>query len=270
MKSAAQLAQKLSRQWENSDLRESRLLDEADAWPICLSIGKPTATALRDQTGDVKKHFDLWRKVKIGQVVWKSANYQATNEKVEYPDQWILPNADAWVSACENKEISKQYSSFRQILALSDSAFHSLLIRRRALWVQCDPDEIKRILNAAQQLYPECADGLPLRALPIAGNDTKFFERNEYLLKALLDVRFDGEASRQGLETFLGAHSNRGHWLLLVDLDGSLLPFRQMRINATELCDKGLPGGRLLVVENETCQHQLRQLQDTIALLGTG
>jgi hypothetical protein len=58
--------------------------------------------------------------------------------------------------------------------------------------------------------------------------------------------------------------------LLVVDLDGSLLPFRKMRVRSSELRDAGLPGSRLLVIENESCQHQLPLAKDTIAVLGAG
>ena len=120
-----------------------------------------------------------------------------------------------------------------------------------------EPADVEQALRLVLQLQPGFADGLPLRALPIIGNDTKFFERNERFLLALLDIRFDGEASRQGLEAFLGAYAERGHWLLVIDLDGSLLPFAQLRVRASELSRQSLPGNHLLIVENETCQHQL-------------
>ena len=68
--------------------------------------------------------------------------------------------------------------------------------------------------------------------LSIEGIDTKFFERNAQLVTALLDVRFDGEVSKIGLASFLGAFTESDHWLLLLDLDGSLLPFKQMRVRA--------------------------------------
>ncbi|MFO6218086.1 DUF3322 domain-containing protein, partial [Pseudomonas aeruginosa] len=57
----------------------------------------------------------------------------------------------------------------------------------------------------ATQLSPGCAQGRPLRLLAEHGVDTKFFERNAILLTKLLDERFEGAASEQGLTTFLDA-----------------------------------------------------------------
>jgi hypothetical protein len=122
----------------------------------------------------------------------------------------------------------------------------------------------------ALQLQPGCADGKPLRALSVAGTDSKFFERNRQLVTLMLDILFDGQASEAGLETFLGAEDEGHHWLLIADLDGSLLPFSQMRVRAYELQSTPLPGQRLILVENERSLHQLPSAPDTIAVLGSG
>jgi len=122
----------------------------------------------------------------------------------------------------------------------------------------------------ALELEPDCAAGKPLRALAVAGTDTKFFERNHRLVCALLDARFDGEASHVGLEQFLGAATTAQHWLLVADLDGGLLPFRQLRVPTSELLATTLPGRRLLIVENEKSLHQLPAMKDTVAVLGAG
>ena len=68
--------------------------------------------------------------------------------------------------------------------------------------------------RVAFMLEPGFAEGRPLRLLSLEGIDTKFFERNARLVTTLLDERFDGEVSRQGLETFLGAIVDGDHWLL--------------------------------------------------------
>ncbi len=114
------------------------------------------------------------------------------------------------------------------------------------------------------------AQGKPLRTLSLAGIDTKFFERNSALITKLLDERFEGEVSKIGLEKFLDALREGEHWLLLIDLDGNLLPFKKQRIASTELLHASLPCQQLLIVENESCQHQLPNLPGTIAILGAG
>jgi len=58
--------------------------------------------------------------------------------------------------------------------------------------------------------------------------------------------------------------------LLVIDLDGALLPFPKMRVASSDLIKAHLPGKRVLIVENESCQHQLPRLPDTLAILGAG
>jgi hypothetical protein len=148
--------------------------------------------------------------------------------------------------------------------------FHSRLVRSRSLWRGRSVAEIVQAACLALELNPCCAAGKPLRMISLAGIDTKFFERNRLLISALLDVRFDGEAGRVGLEAFLGAATESDDWLLVVDLDGHLLPFRKQRVSSLELKNAALPAERILLVENEQSLHQLPVVPETIAVLGTG
>jgi len=270
MKSPKEVRERLARQWENVDLREGRLLGAARDWPVVLAFGKPQAEVVRDQTGLVREHVRRWNEVSVGEVIWKEVRYRATLEPVRYPAQWIIRDAEEWVRASGERAVSQEYEALRSFLNASDPVFHSLLVRRRSLWRGRPKGEVTACLQMAVELKPGCAEGLPLRAFPLSGNDSKFFERNEALLLALLDLRFEGEASAQGLGVFLGAASEGGHWLLVVDLDGSLLPFAQIRLRASELTSRGLPGSHLLVVENESCLHQLPRLPGSLAVLGSG
>ena len=140
-----------------------------------------------------------------------------------------------------------------------------------AAWRHLPTDQVITAARVALQLAPGCAAGKPLRALAVAGNDSKFFERHERLLKTLLDERFDGEASRQGLSAFLGASPEGEHWVLVAPLQDGLLPFRRLRVTTSELHTTALPARRILLVENERSLHQLpTPLADTIAVLGSG
>lgn len=114
------------------------------------------------------------------------------------------------------------------------------------------------------------AEGRPIRLLKGLGVDTKFIERNAVLLTRLLDERFDGMASQQGLSGFLDAPDDKDHWLLVVPLEQVLLPFKRQRITARELADTCLPGMRVVVVENEQCEHLLPTMPSTVAILGAG
>jgi hypothetical protein len=269
MKSPDELASRLARQWQNADLREQRLL-RPESWPLTLSIGKPTGTVVRDQVGQVRKHLQQWREVTIGQVQWQPVRFQSTSEAINIPTHWMLESPSQWVQATGSSEIKREYGTLNRLASALDPRFHSLIVRRRSLVMDKPERDVILSGKVALQLQPGCADGKPLRALSVAGTDSKFFERNRQLVTLMLDILFDGQASEAGLETFLGAEDEGHHWLLIADLDGSLLPFSQMRVRAHELQRTPLPGQRLILVENERSLHQLPCAPDTIAVLGSG
>jgi len=174
------------------------------------------------------------------------------------------------VQATGSSEVRREYDALSRLASAMDPRFHSLIIRRRSLVMDKPECDVIRSGEVALQLQPGCADGKPLRALSIAGTDSKFFERNRQLVTLMLDILFDGQASETGLEAFLGAEDDGHHWLLVADLDGSLLPFTQVRVRAHELQSRPLPGERLILVENERCLHQLPRLSGTVSVLGSG
>ncbi|QDT27852.1 hypothetical protein Enr10x_31870 [Gimesia panareensis] len=270
MKSPAELTLSLRRQWENADKRETRLLGGENAWPVIHSIGLPTSKEMFSDLDSVKRHVNEWRQVNVGEVIWEGVRYRATSGPVEMPVQWKLQQPTEWINACADQTIHNEFKSLTLLAEQTDPLFHSLLIRRRSLWLSKRLDEVVQAAHLAMELESGCAAGTPLRAISLGGIDTKFFERNARLVTALLDTRFDDEVSRIGIEAFLGAISEGDHWLLLMDLDGSLLPFRRQRVRSSELRESILPGKRLLIIENESCQHQLPDVPETIAVLGSG
>jgi hypothetical protein len=260
----------LRRQWESAAQREARLLGGSDAWPIVAPIGRPKPKVIASDLDSVKRHVEAWRRVTIGEVGWEMISYRATASPVEMPLYWKLRQPTEWVAACADRSMREEFEHMASFVEQADACFHSLLIRGRSLWRDKPLNEVLQATRLASSLEPRCAGGKPLRALSWEGIDTKFFERNSRLVTALLDARFDGEVSRIGLEAFLGAVSEGDRWLLVMDLDGSLLSFRKQRVRSSELKSTPLPGKRLLIVENESCQHQLPGVSETIAVLGAG
>lgn len=269
MKSPAELAAVLARQWQNAALREQRLLAQ-DVWPLQLSIGRPSAVQLARQTAAVREHVARWRAVPVGEVEWQPVSYRAAADAVLLPLHWIIRSAREWAEATGDQTVRLEQHMLEALLEQIDAAFHPLLLRQRRLWRDRKVDEVAQAARLVGQLTPGIAAGQPLRSLALAGIDSKFFERHRTLIQALLDVRFDGQASEQGLEAFLGAADEGEHWLLVAPLAPGLLPFAQLRLRARELRHCPLPAGRILLVENERCLHRLPELSDTIAVLGAG
>src|SRR5690554_4472826 len=237
MKSPDELANRLTRQWQNADLREQRLL-KPESWPVRIPIGKPSGAIVRNQIDQVRRHLQRWRDVTVGQVQWQPVRFQSTSEAIDLPTEWCLTSPSEWVRATGNNDIKREYQILSELAAALDSRYLSLILRRRSLVMDKPLAEVIRSGQLALQLSFGCAQGKPLRALSVAGIDSKFFERNRQLVTQMLDTLFDGQASETGLEAFLGAEDEGHHWLLVADLDGTLLPFSQMRIRANELQTK--------------------------------
>lgn len=269
MKSPTELAQQLARQWQNNRLRAQRLLTP-EPWPLKLTIGKPTSTQVLQQAASVQQHIQRWRQVALGQVVFEHKNYRRFAEAVELPSYWQINSPSEWVQACQDAAVRHEFAVLSQLISASDSCMHELLVRERSLWRHKPLNELLATLTLAGKLTPGCAQGQPLRLLSGYGVDTKFVERHKTLLRRLLDTRFAEAASEHGLLNFLDALDESDHWLLVRPLAEGLLPFQRLRLASTELAQTALPATRILLVENERCEHLLPSLQDCIAVLGAG
>ncbi|MES9881517.1 MAG: Wadjet anti-phage system protein JetD domain-containing protein [Sedimenticola sp.] len=269
MKSPAELRGRLKRQWLNGGQRQQQLLD-SQAWPLLLPIGKPSAATMSGDTASVRQHIQQWRGVTEGEVEWQPVNYRSTAEAVDLPVSWRLNSAEEWIASMSDASIRQEYRLLSTLISAVDQSFHPLIVRHKQLLLSRSAEESIRACQVALALKPGCAAGRPLRALSVAGCDSKFFERNRTLLVKLLAVRFGSEVSEQGLEQFLGALDESEHWLLVVPLASGLLPFRQQRVRSSDLAATPLPGSHLLIVENERSLYQLPPLPDTLAILGAG
>ena len=269
MKSPDSLAAQLTRQWHSANHREHLLLDP-QAWPRTVPIGNPSASVFTQQTAMVREHIARWRAVTVGEVHWQDVTFRSAAGPVSLPQHWLLRSPEEFSEASGDAQVQLELQRLRYLLDRIDSRFNSLLVRQRALWRDRDDDEVVQATRLAMMLEPGIAAGRPLRALALAGIDSKFMERHRALVAALLDIRFDGQASQLGLNSFLDAADEGEHWLLVVPLSPGLLPFAQQRVRARELRDAPLPANRILLIENDRCLHLLPTLPDTIAVLGSG
>jgi hypothetical protein len=269
LKSPSELERLLARHWEDAGKRERQLL-QPDAWPMLIPIGRPTATVFTQETSRVRAHVEDWRTVTIGEVISEPVRFRNGAEPVLLPTHWSLASAVEWADASNDTAVQVEQAELSQLLEAIPALFHRLLIRQRSLWRTRPRDEVVKATKLALGLEPGMATGRPMRSISVAGIDSKFMERHGALVTALLDVRFEGQASKQGLVRFLDAADEGEHWLLVAPLTQGLLPFARQRVRARELVEVPLPARRILVVENDRCLHLLPPMPDTIAVLGAG
>lgn len=269
LKSPDELAGLLVRQWQSADKREHRLLNP-QAWPLHLTIGRPSSALIAHHTEQVREHIARWRQIRVGEVQWYETVFRSAADPVSLPIQWKIASPEEWARGSGDTQVQLELRRLQYFLGHIDARFHSLLIRQRGLWRDRSDDEVAQASALALELEPGIAAGRPLRALAFAGIDSKFIERNRGLVTALLDVLFDRQASQVGLTSFLDAADEGDHWLLVAPLSAGLLPFIQQRVRARELMNTPLPTERILLIENDRCLHLLPMLPDTIAVLGSG
>lgn len=260
---------KLYKQWQQASYRVGRLLDRS-AWPIDCTISKPSTSQVEQDSAAVKQHVQAWQQVNVGHVVWQRISYRGLSEPIALPVSWVLTSPSEWVEAVNNVDVSSEYALLNQVLLDAPTIFHDILIRKRHLWRGKGIEEVVQCVELAKRLEPGAANAKPLRALAGLNVDTKFFERNEKLLVSLLDERFNGEVSKQGLSVFLNAKAEDDHWLLVVSLQNGLLPFKRCRLSTRDLVHYALPAQTIVIVENERCEHLLPPLNNAIAILGAG
>ena len=269
MKSPSEIAARLAKQWQQAFWRVERLLS-SESWPLVIAIGKPTGRQFADQTGLVQAHVQRWRQVTVGEVVFQDINFRAAAEPVSLPVQWVLHTPSEWAAATADGDVQQEFALLETLVGSVNQRYWEMLVRERTLWRNKSVSEITAAAALADSLSPGMAEGRPLRLLNGLRVDTKFIERNTVLLTRLLDERYDGMASQQGLNGFLDAPDDKDHWLLVLSLEKGLLPFKRQRITARELADTCLPGSRVVVVENEQCEHLLPGMPGTVAILGAG
>lgn len=269
LKSPDQLATLLIRQWHSADQRENYLLNP-QTWPMEIPIGRPSPALFTHQVSRVREHIARWRTVTVGEVQWQDTAFRSAAEPVSLPLHWQLSSPEEWAQASGDAQVQQELQRLRYLLDHVDPRFHALLVRQRGRWRERSDEEVVQATALAVELEPGIAAGRPLRGLALAGIDSKFIERNRGLVTALLDIRFEGQASQLGLTSFLDVADEGNHWLLVVPMARGLLPFAQQRVRARELMDTPLSAGHILLIENDRCLHLLPPLPDTIAVLGSG
>ena len=269
MKSPTELSERLARQWHRAPLRVERLLSP-ESWPLQLPIGKPTGAQFANQIAEVQAHVQRWRAVDIGEVIPETIRYRAGAEPVSVPAYWRLRTPSEWVAATADDLVMEEFTVLEKLVSNVAPLYRERLVAERPLWRNKPAQEVIAAAALADALSPGIAAGRPLRLLSGLNVDTKFVERHATLLTRLLDERYHGAASEQGLYNFLDAPDDKDHWLLVAPLASGLLPFRRQRVAAQELSQALLPGSHVLVVENEQCLHLLPAMENTIAILGAG
>ncbi|MGE6334202.1 DUF3322 domain-containing protein, partial [Stenotrophomonas sp. NPDC077659] len=187
MKTPAQIGLLLARQWEKAQVRVD-LTRGAAAWPQTVEIPQPTPRQLEQDTAAVRAHLQCWRAVTVGRVHWQPRRYRSAASAIELPVAWELASLGEW-SAAAGPDVQQQAQRLAYLQQHAPLDMRELLARRRALWRERSDEDVVRACAVAALLAPGIAQGQPLRSLALGGMDSKFLERHQSLVTALLDLR---------------------------------------------------------------------------------
>lgn len=136
-------------------------------------------------------------------------------------------------------------------------------------------DEAQMMAAALSQARRDMGVGTYLRSLPLDGVDTKFFERHARTAFLILDAHTGGEVTAAGgLEPWLGCLQKGADRLLVRPLcartRAALCGLSRLWVTSDDLANCALPGTRVLVIENDTPAYELPQIDDAVAIAGSG
>lgn len=145
-------------------------------------------------------------------------------------------------------------------------------------------EQIANLVILMPQLYEGMGKGNYLRAVNVAGIDTKFIENNfrtiEILVQSLHQtdtaIALDtiDENNQLELLDWLGCESKPKDWLFIRPLcDASKLALANLpilKLSSQTLLNFELPADNILIIENETPCFMLPNLANTIAVAGGG
>ena len=218
----------------------------------------------------IKATIQLWRKIDVGRVDWQEFRFRGLAAPLLLPVSWTLRYPSEWVSACNDRQINRDFEKLSSAFNYFESCYYPVLMSFQKSLIALGGEDFKTLAKIVAELSPGCLAGAPLRSWGGHGNDTKFIERHLKLIEGLLDIRFHGEVADMGLEQFLGAQPADGHWVLLSDLGNDILAFPRIRVTTSSLTLTALPATNILIVENESCVTAIPKVNDCIVVLGCG
>lgn len=158
------------------------------------------------------------------------------------------------------------------------------LINHLEMIERLSDEQITNLIILMPQLYEGMGKGNYLRAVNVAGIDTKFIENNLRIIEILVQslhqtdkaIALDtiDENNQLELLDWLGCESKPKDWLFIRPLcDASKLALANLpilKLSSQTLLNFELPADNILIIENETPCFMLPDLANTIAVAGGG
>jgi hypothetical protein len=266
----------LRREWHNPSALKSRLLGEK-AFPLSIGLKPPAGKAALHDLGHFQAFIKAWRDFPQQPLVeWTTRNYQALSSQA-VPAKFVIGDFQQLLEYIGEEALVRKQCWDRNmapLLALCP-AMLPVLVRHLQAIEQLSETTIASLAGLLPQLKPGLGAGVYLRALPVAGVDTKFLEEHATLVSDMLDCIHDGQVSaRGGLHLWLDCLDVPAGWLMICPLcpevRARMGDFAILQLPADMLRCQPLPAPNILVIENRQSGLSLPSLPNTVAVFGGG
>lgn len=269
------VATRLRRGWDSGELL--RAYAEEPQWkPLSVLISGPRPGEIAGDLDAVRDWVARWERAGGAGKPIRVEHRQVGGRLVgrnELPARaWVDSYAAAWALL----GVSGEVADFdRMITQATDD--------RLADWVRAQPtkalavrEEWPRLLATAEWIEENLGQGLYLRQIEVPGVDTKFVERNQTVLAALLDRvlpqdRIDASVSASDFARRFGFVSKPEYIRFrFLDLASSKRSYNELSLRADELAAAPPAVARVVIVENEITYLSFPRLNDALVIFGAG
>lgn len=286
------------RYWQHLD-RFKQLLQHGIAdpatrsatFPIKISLKPPISGKIVAQNTEQFQHFiKAWHQFANQHpknlVQWQNKTLGFVGEQT-IPVQLVIPDLPTLsnlLGIAANERLNKLQQKFSQLITLGSTP-----TAQQHLFV-CLVNHLERVENLSEsqliqlvklipQLHAGMGQGNYLRAINVAGIDTKFIENHlkiiEHLVSCLQQTSENNEnVTAFDLLSWLGCDSKPKDWLTVRPLceatQQALANFPILKLSSQTLINIALPADNILIIENETPCFMLPSLANTIAVAGGG
>lgn len=266
----------LKREWNNDAGLKARLLNRKP-FPVRIGLKPPAGHRAIADMAHFQKFIAEWEDYSPQKnVQWESRRYRSLAEQ-KLPVFFMLENMTeliAFVGPQALERSEKWTKNMAPLLSVSEALYPPLVKHLKTL-ESLHVSDAELLASLIKQLSFKMGQGLYLRALLLAGVDTKFLETYLPLVSDLLDVLHEGGITDSGgLTAWLGCLKSPKGWLtirpLCDEVKIKMAGFPVMQLHSDVLREHVLPANNILVVENMQSGLGLPLLKDTIAVFGGG
>lgn len=260
-------------------------------FPIKISLKPPISGKMVAQNTEQFQNFvKAWQQFANqypqNLVQWQNKTLGFVGEQA-IPTQLVihdLPTLANLLGTAANERINKLQQKFSQLITLGitpteQKRLFVCLVNHLEMVENLSESQLIQLVKLIPQLHAGMGQGNYLRAINVAGIDTKFIENHlkiiEYLVSCLqqtLDTNADVTAF--DLLSWLGCDSKPKDWLTVRPLceatQKALANLPILKLSSQTLIDIALPADNILIIENETPCFMLPSLANTIAVAGGG